>query len=69
MDVRVAVCEVCGGIPSPPDQLLVCVIPPLLLGTRDKNTAVKAAAEKAVVGLVQGEWGLKVSIHESREEG
>ena len=59
-DIRIVACEVCGGISSPSDPLLAAVLPPLLQNSREKNTAVKASAESAVVDLVRGDEGVKV---------
>jgi len=58
-DIRIVACEVCGGISSPSDPLLAAVLPPLLQNSREKNTAVRASAEKAVVDLVSGDEGVK----------
>ncbi len=59
-DIRVAGCDVCASLSSPSD-LLVSLLPPVLQCCRDKNTAVKATAEKAVSNLIQGEAHLRVS--------
>ena len=60
-DIRVAGCDVCASLSSPSDHLLVSLLPPVLQCCRDKNTAVKATAEKAVSNLIQGEAHLRVS--------
>ena len=60
-DIRVAGCDVCASLSSPSDPLLVSLLPLVLQCCRDKNTAVKATAEKAVSNLIQGEAHLRVS--------
>ena len=55
-----AASEVCGGVVSPSDRLLAAALPLLLSNTREKNTAVRASAEHAIVDLVRGDAQLKV---------
>ena len=50
----------CSELKAPSEPLLREVIPPLLANIREKNTAVKAAAEKAIVDLILGKEGLQV---------
>ena len=59
-DIRVAGCDVCGSLTTHTDPLLSTLLPHVLQCCRDKNTAVKAAAEKAIASLIQGEAHLKV---------
>ena len=59
-DIRLVASGACSELKSPSEQLLREVIPPLLANTREKNTAVKAAAEKAIVDLIAGKEGLQV---------
>lgn len=51
----------CGEVQSPSDSLLSSVFPLLLQNTKEKNTAVKAAAEKAIVQLIHGDQHLQVA--------
>lgn len=60
-DIRVVGCDVCSALQSLPDPLLSSILPLLLQNTKEKNTAVKAAAEKAITVVVQGDAHLKVS--------
>lgn len=69
IDVRQAACQVCGDIENPSDTFLIKEIPFLLNCCRDKNTAVKAAADDAVSSLLHLSAGgyssrLKVCISE-----
>ena len=57
----------CADLQSPPDSLLCGVFPLLLNNTRERNTAVRAASEKAIVQLVHGDQHLKVSTERERE--
>ncbi len=53
-------CDVCGELISPSDKILVGTLPHLLANYREKNTAVKAAAEVAIGNLIQSDAHLKV---------
>jgi hypothetical protein len=62
MDVRQGTSECCGRITNPSDVFLKAMIAPLLITTKDKNTAVKASSERALVNLLsldQGEEKMK----------
>ena len=52
--------ETCSELQAPSESLLREVVPHLLANTRERNTAVRAAAEKAIVDLIQGQEGLQV---------
>ena len=53
-------CDVCGELLSPSDQLLTGVLPLLLQNYREKNTALKSAAELGIYKLIQGNAHMKV---------
>lgn len=63
-DVRVAACDIfsCIGkhIQSISDQLLKEFIPALLPLVKDKNTAVKASAEQALIDILQLQQGQSI---------
>lgn len=63
-DIRQTTAETCGRIQDPSDDFLRSIISPLLVGTKDKNSAVKAASERALVDLldlINGNERMKVS--------
>ena len=63
MDIRQATCEICGRIKEPSDIFVRSMVGPLLVSTKDKNTAVKSASERALVDLLDlanGEDKMKV---------
>ena len=51
-DIRQTTAETCGRVKDPSDDFLKAIISPLLVGTKDKNSAVKAASERALVDLL-----------------
>ena len=59
-DIRIAACDVCGGLKKTPDPLLSALLPLLLGNTQEKNTAVRASAESSIVEIVADEEGLAV---------
>ena len=59
-DIRVVGCDVCASLESLPDPLLSSILPLLLQNTKEKNTAVRSSAEKAITVVVQGDAHLKV---------
>ena len=63
-DIRQTTAETCGRVQDPSDDFLKSIISPLLVGTKDKNSAVKAASERALVDLldlINGNERMKVS--------
>lgn len=60
MDIKIAACDVCGDLLSPSDKVLISVLPLLVQNVREKNTAVKMAAEMALHKLIHGNAHLKV---------
>jgi len=46
---------------APSDRLLAAILPVLLQNSREKNTAVRAAVDAALVHLIRGEAHLKAS--------
>ena len=61
-DIRVVGCDVCASLESVPDPLLSSLLPLLLQNTKEKNTAVRTAAEKTITMLVHGDVHLKVKL-------
>ena len=63
-DVRVAACDTFSSIgkhvESIDDQLLKECIPALLPLVKDKNTAVKASAEQALIDILQLQQGQSI---------
>lgn len=59
--MRIAASDVCGQLTRTPDPLLRGLLPLLLGNTQEKNTAVRASAESAIVDLLPNERELKVS--------
>ena len=59
-DVRITASDVCAQLKRTPDSLLTTVVPLLLGNTQEKNTAVRAAAESAIVELMLDEESLEV---------
>lgn len=60
--MRIAACDVCGQLKRTPDPLLANIVPLLLGNTQEKNTAVRASAESAIMELLIDEAGLRVSV-------
>ena len=63
-DIRQTTAETCGRVQDPSDDFLKAIMSPLLVGTKDKNSAVKAASERALVellDLIHGSERMKVS--------
>ena len=52
MDVRQSACETCGSIKKPSDDFIKGMIGPLLVCTKDKNTAVRSRAEQAIIDIL-----------------
>jgi len=61
LDVKITASDVCGELVSPSDKMLTSALPLLLQNAREKNTALKAAAETAIFKLIQSTAHLKVS--------
>ena len=51
-DIQQTTAETCGQVQDPSDDFLKVIISSLLVGTKDKNSAVKAASERALVDLL-----------------
>ena len=52
MDIRQFACGCCGSVKDPSDEFLQSMIGPLLVCTKDKNTAVKTGSERALIDLL-----------------
>ncbi|XP_019853006.1 PREDICTED: eIF-2-alpha kinase activator GCN1 isoform X2 [Amphimedon queenslandica] len=51
-DVRQFACTCCGNVMNPSDEFLKTMIGPLLVCTKDKNTAVKTGSERALIDVL-----------------
>ena len=62
VDVRQAACDSVGAVLNPSDPLLQDIVPLLLVSAQEKNTAIKAAAEGALLELFKEPDRLKVKL-------